>query len=30
MVKENIPAVYPEEKQYKKSTPKMKTSSSEM
>jgi len=29
-VKENITAVYPKEKQYKKSTLKMKTSSSEM
>jgi len=29
MVKENIPAAYPKEKQYKKSTLKMKTSSSE-
>jgi hypothetical protein len=30
MVKENIPDVYPKEKQYKKSTLKMKTLSSEM
>jgi hypothetical protein len=30
MVKENISVVYPKEKQYKKSTLKMKASSSEM
>jgi len=30
MVKENIPAVYPKEKQYKKSTLKMKTLSFDM